>query len=303
MRYVTCPGLPANWVNGWLAAVGITVLEPRLWLHWSRDANPVAVISARYADPVDALVSAWPSGPMLADLPVAESWTNESTNDQVRLPRKVPVEDLRVRMREARCHPYSWTLTSTLTDLCVDENGEAGHAPFDPAGPGTIKWLHHRLTKAHAHIDFDSRREWIEPCLEGHGRRVADNGLGFDQTRIGSQSDETWKRTDPVVEVLAFFGLALLPVRGPGVDKRLSPYADLAVRQRSWRKSANAEQHFLWPAWTQPLDRAGVDALLDTWNPEKPQTWDRHGIHAAWMSVRFMHSDRDMTRAYGARRL
>ena len=301
MPEVTCPGLAADWVNGWLAAVGITVLETGLRLRWSRDATPVAVISSQDGEPIDVLVSAWPSNTMLADLPIAENWPNDGVLPGVRLPRKVPVEALRTRMREARGHPCSWTLTSTMTDLSVDKTGEAEHAPFDPAGPGTIKWLHHRLTKAHAHID--SPRDWICPCLEGHGRRVEDNGLGFDQTRVGSQSDMAGKWTDPVVEVLAFFGLALLPVRGPGVDLRLSPSAKSAVRQKGWLRPSRDEHHFLWPAWRQPLDRNGIDALLDAWNPDERRTWNRYGIHAAWKSVQFMGTSKDMTRAYGARRL
>ncbi|MCY4207976.1 MAG: hypothetical protein OXD29_08515 [Roseovarius sp.] len=299
---MTCPGLPADWVNAWLGAVGITVLDSRLKLHWSRDATPVAVISFRDGDPVDALGSAWPSGAMLDDLPVAEHWRSGRAEHGVRLQRKVPVEALRMRMREARGHPYSWTLTSTMTDLCVDKAGEAEHAPFDPAGPGSTKWLHHRLTRAHTHVD--SPLDWISSCLEGCGRRVEDNGLGFDQTRIGSQSDKVGKWTDPVVEVLAFFGLALLPAYGEGVDRRMSPSASLTVQQKGWLKPAGSERHFLWPAWEQPLDRHGIDALLDAWNPEKRQTWHRYGIHAAWKSVQFKKtSDADATRAYGAERL
>ena len=302
MTEVTCQGLSADWVNGWLAAVGTTVLEPCLKLHWSRDATPVAVISSRDGDPVDALVAAWPNCTMLADLPVAEHWPDGRADHGVRLPRKVPVEALRARMREARAHPLSWTLTSTVTDLCVDRAGEAGHAPFDPAGPGTTKWLHYRLTKAHAHVD--SPHDWLGPSLEGRGRRVKDNGLGFDQTRIGSQGDDAGKWTDPVVEVLAFFGLALLPARGSGVDLRLSPSAGLTVRQKGWLNPSRAEHRFFWPAWQQPLDRHGIDALLDAWTPDERRTWHRYGIHAAWQSVRFRRAaDADSTRAYGARRL
>ena len=106
MRKVTCPGLSANWVNGWLAAVGITVLDPRLRLHWSLDAIPVAVISAQDADPVDILVSAWPCTTVLTDLPVAETWTNETKMEGERLQRKVPVEALRARLRAARATPF-----------------------------------------------------------------------------------------------------------------------------------------------------------------------------------------------------
>lgn len=301
MREVICPGLSANWVNGWLAAVGITVLEPRIRLHWSLDATPVAVISSQCEDPVDTLVSAWPSSAALADLPVAENWPNDGAEHGVRLPRKVPVEALRARMEEARGHPHSWTLTSTMTDLCVDKAGEARHAPFDPPAPRGLT-LHHRLEMAHAHVD--PPRDWILPCLEGRGQRVKGNGLGFDQTRVGSQGDDAGKWTDPVVEVLAFFGLALLPARGPGVDLRFSPFAELNMRQKGWLKPSRAENHFFWPAWKQPLDRHGIDALLDAWSPNEPLTWDRYGILAAWKSVQFTRtSDADATRAYGARRV
>ena len=40
MAEVICPGLPASWINAWLAAVGATVLDPRLRLHWTRGGTP-----------------------------------------------------------------------------------------------------------------------------------------------------------------------------------------------------------------------------------------------------------------------
>ena len=100
-----------------------------------------------------------------------------------------------------------------MTDLSVDESGEVAHAPFDPAGPGTIKWLHHRLVKVHGRMWTDSAAQFRE-SLAGQAERVKDNGLGFDQTRLGSLQDATDPWVDPVIEVFAFFGLALLPVRG-----------------------------------------------------------------------------------------
>ena len=39
MARVRCPGLPASWVNGWLAAVGVTVLDSRIRLHWTADST------------------------------------------------------------------------------------------------------------------------------------------------------------------------------------------------------------------------------------------------------------------------
>ena len=129
MTQVTCPGVPAEWINGWLAAVGATVLDPRIRLHWTTDGAPLAVLSAAEIDPVDALVESWPDITLLSDLPIAENWKGAG-----KVQRKVPVKAFVERTRAARGHRYSWTLSSTMTDLCVDKNGEVAHAPFDPAG-------------------------------------------------------------------------------------------------------------------------------------------------------------------------
>ncbi len=233
MTQVTCPGLPGAWINGWLAAVGATVLDARVQLHWTTDGAPLAMLSASEVDPVAALVESWPDAALLSGLPIAEDWMGTSG-----IQRKVPVGAFVERARAARGHPYSWTLSSTMTDLCVDEHGEVAHAPFDPAGPGTIKWLHHRLMKVHGHVEPAVGR--IRDSLTGRAGRVKDNGLGFDQTRLGSQADETSIWIDPVVEVLAFFGLALLPVRGRGADRQLDRFADTRERQRGWQKTSGS---------------------------------------------------------------
>ncbi len=298
MTEMLCPGLPGWWVNAWLAAVGTTVLDDRIRLRWATDGSPVAVLSAEAGDPVDTLVESWPDAGLLADLPIAEDWRGAA-----RLQRKVCVEAFTARARAARRHKHAWTLSSTMTDLCVDEQGEVAHAPFDPAGPRTIKWLHHRLLKVHGHVDGSAAR--LSESLTGRADRVKDNGLGFDQTRLGSLSDASHKWVDPVVEVLAFFGLALLPVRGRGVDKRLDGRADIAARQRGWQQAAGREEppSFHWPAWSQPLDSDGIDALMDSWNPGRKDSWAQLGVHAAWRTVQFQVLSADRTRAFGAVRL
>ncbi len=299
MTQVACPGLPGAWINGWLAAVGATVLDARVQLHWTTDGAPLAMLSASEVDPVAALVESWPDAALLSGLPIAEDWMGTSG-----IQRKVPVGAFVERARAARGHPYSWTLSSTMTDLCVDEHGEVAHAPFDPAGPGTVKWLHHRLMKVHGHVEPAVGR--IRDSLTGRAGRVKDNGLGFDQARLGSQADETSIWIDPVVEVLAFFGLALLPVRGRGADRQLDRFADTRERQRGWQKTSGSRdpQRFRWPAWGQPLNSNGIDALLDAWNPEKRHTWTRVGVHAGWRAVPFQpRGSADKTRAFGAERL
>ena len=295
---VVCDGLPAGWLNGWMAAVGATVLDERVRLHWD-SATHRAVLSAACGDPVTRLVEAWPRVEQLADLPIAEHWRGAGT-----LKRKVDVEAFSARVRAARSHPQSWTLSSTLTDLAVDAAGEVAHARFDPPGPGPIKWLHHRLLKAWKHVATPSA-ERLRASLVGEAERVQDNGLGFDHSRLASSADDGGRWTDPVVEVLAFFALALLPMRGRGTDRRVDPFAFVDQRQRGWRRTPGSRQarRFHWPAWHQPLDAHGIDALLDIWQPESREQWPLAGVHAAWRTVAYQPHGVDKTRAFASERL
>ena len=299
MHSFTCSGLPASWVNAWLAAVGVTVLDPHIRLHWTVD-SPAAVLSSDEIDPVESLAESWPDSEFLRDLPIAENWSGAG-----RLTRRVSVEQFIARTGKARGHPCAWTLSSTMTDLSVDQNGRVVHAPFDPAGPGTIKWLHRRLLKVHGQVGAAHRQRLLD-SLVGQADRVKGNGLGFDSTRLGSMADGTNPWTEPVVETLAFFGLAIFPMRGRGVDRRHARIRNSDDRQRGWRTIPGSDEprRFLWPAWEQPLDVAGIDALLDSWNPWRKQTWAHVGVHAAWKSVRYLHrATADTTRAIGAEML
>lgn len=299
MAETICPGLPASWINAWLAAVGATVLDSRIRLRWTTERTPAAVLVADGADPVEALAESWPDREMLADLPIAERW-----GDTPRMPRRVAVDAFKARVRATRSHPYSWTLSSTVTDLSLDESREVAHAPFDPAGPGTIKWLHHRLLKVHRAVEPSVER--LMASLLGTGERLKDNGLGFDLTRMGSQADGSAMAVDPVVEVLAFFGLALLPVRGTGSDASQHRSSYSSVVQRGWVqvRAGRREYRFRWPAWSAALDRAAIDALLDIWNPDMKRHWARSGVHAGWQTVQFKpRATADTTRAFGAERI
>lgn len=279
------------------------MLEPRLRLHWTTQGTPVAVLSSIDRDPVASLLGSWPDSRKLTNLPIAEHW-----GEGGQLRRKVRVGDFVQRARAARHDPHSWTLSSTMTDLAVGENEEVAHAPFDPAGPGTTKWLHHRLMKVHSQVmagcNTALSAQRLEDSLKGLATRVKDNGLGFDQTRLGSQSDKTDNWVDPVVEVLAFFGLAILPVRGDGIARQ--GRQSTRELQRGWRhtKGRSGRRSFMWPAWDQPLDSNGIDALLDLWRPLRKAEWRLVGVHAAWRSVQHeRRGDSDTTRAFGSERL
>ena len=300
MSSIVCPGLPGEWINGWLAAVGATVLDSRLRLSWTEDASPVAVLAVDDGDPVEALSLAWPRPEAVESLPLALEWRDSST-----LGRKVSVGVFAERARAARSHPQSWTLSSSLTDLVVDKNGEVEHAPFDPPAPRG-SWLHDRLLRVHRGVDPSV--DELRGALAGLAVRIKDNGLGFDHRRLGSQSDTTSIRVDPVVESLAFFGLALFPVRGSGSDARLAARRT-RVLQRGWRNvevgaDRRRDLRFQWPAWSPPLDCHGIDALLDVWRPRPRRSWRTTGVHAGWETVRYeSRGTADSTRAYGSRRL
>lgn len=191
MHVFTCPGLPASWVNAWLAGIGTTVLDRRIRLHWTAQDAPVAVLSSVELDPVEALVESWPSATVLRELPIAESW-----NDAGELKRKVSADQFAARVQEARGHPYAWTLSSTMTDLSIDQNGEVAHAPFDPPVPRGLT-IHDRLLKIHSEAEPVSR-ERLRSSLVGKGERAKGNGLGFDCTRVGSLADTSDKWIEPV---------------------------------------------------------------------------------------------------------
>ena len=299
MPAVICAGLPGDWINGWLAAVGATVLDSKLRLHWTEEGVPRAVLSAPGTGPVNRLAERWPSRTMLKTLPIAKNW-----KDTPEVRRKVSVHDFVARAQAARADHYSWAISSTMTDLHVEKNGDVAHAPFDPAGPGTIKWLHHRLIRLNDTVQMS--RERLADSLMGTAPRVKNNGLGFDLTRMGSQADTTDKWVDPVVEILVFFGLALLPVRGRGTDARLTRSVRSSAIQRGWTRDREGRRQlrFFWPAWSPPLDRDGIDAILDLWQPGRKEAWSRIGVHAGWQTVRYRRrASGDRTQAFGAEQL
>lgn len=297
MAEVVCAGLPASWLNAWLAAVGATVIDSRIRLQWTSEKIPLAVLSADGGDPVRILIDSWPTTDVLAAMPIAEYW-----GDTPRLPRKVPVDAFIQRARATRGHAHSWTLSSTMTDLHLDKSGEVAHGPFDPPAPKGAT-MQSRLLRVHESAAVSVER--LTNSFAGRAERAKGNGLGFDLTRLGSQSDASNTAVDPVIEVLAFFGLALLPVRGQGTDFRLASKSRSSMMQRGWRpvRGAVREHGFMWPAWTPALDYAAIDAMMDAWKPDK-RVWPRIGVHAAWRCVPFApKADLDATRGFGSKRL
>ncbi|GEM_PF-705130 len=300
-----CPGLPAEWLNAWLAAIGTTVLVPDMRLSWTDGASPHAILHAPDGfSPVDLLADAWPTQERIADMPIAERWLGLKP-----MARTVPLAVFQDRARHGRSHPDIWTLSSTVTDLYLSGGNprrppEVEHSRLDPAGPGSVKWLHHRFGRVAERVDDPAT--WMAASFAGRSQRVDDNGLGFDLTRVTSLADSSTKRVDPVVETLAFFGLRLFPVRGSGVAPRHSIGSwHSHVRQRAWCLDADSgRRRMIWPAWSQPLRMSGVDALLDIWDPQQRRRWRQFGIHSAWCSTEFEgRGSADATRGIGSQPL
>jgi hypothetical protein len=241
------PGLAANWLNGWLAAVGITVLLPGARLAWSVSPSPSAVVWFS-GDLADAVAAALPSIGDIDNLSIARHHPGALRE----MGRTVSEEVFRDRATLARTSA-DLSLDITVTDLSREENASLAHGPLDPPVPKGIT-LHERLRATRLAVEEDVVTS-VSLALEGRGRRIPGNGLGFDHRRFPAGANvSTQPFVDPVVEVLAFSGMSLLPVRGDGGAR---------TRQRGWTDAPSRRGSFTWPTWSMPLDRWAVDALLD----------------------------------------
>lgn len=275
------PGLRSDWLNGWLAAVGATVLVDGLQLSWTDHAVPWA----RFwwdGDVAEAIYAA-----LLDQSELDGSSIARELDGYPAFTRNIDLDTYRRRC-EAERRSGTWHLAATTTDLVVLKDGEpVPHSPFDPPMPqGITIWQ--RAVACRAAIES---AEQVRASLAGTGTTVQLNGLGFDARRLptGVESRGT-VHVDPVVETLAFAALPLSPVRGAG-DRR-------AVRARGWSDAPSKPGAFKWPAWAPPLDRWSIDALLDRFYAD-----ERRGVLAVHETVPYRPAgSSDTTRAYAARR-
>lgn len=282
--------ITADWLNAWLAAIGITFLVPGCRLMWSDDPKPHAVFHSDDSLPA-SLARHLPDSSDLRALAIA--LTHDECSDK--FPRKVSSETYRKRARVAR-QMGDFSLTSTVTDLALlDDVGNLRHSSFDPPVPkGITIW--ERVNACHAALPKPEELPALETelvaSLTRGGTRVKTNGLAFDYRRLTPPTDpigESW--VDPAIELLAFCGLALFPVRGDGRRERT----------RGWQRAATRRGAFTWPAWKPSLDLAGIDAFLDRF-------WTRANrdpqVQASYASVAYQPlSSSDPTRGYASERL
>lgn len=280
MDTIEAPGLSAAWLNGWLAALGITILVPGTTLRWAGDPRPSAILQA--PNLIEQLVNVFPTIDDLKALAIAR----QSPTAPIEFTRKVSTEAYTSRAGLARAGDHS--LAATVTDLAPSEEERIAHSPFDPSAPKGLT-IHQRLASCREAItDIEPR---LLGSLNGNGERAQMNGLGFDYSRLFAPtipSGQVW--CDPVIEILAFYGLSYIPVRGDGQR----------IRTRGWEGPATRRGSFTWPTWAPALNTSAIDALLDRfWSGG-----ERHIAAAAFRSVAYQpRGSLDATRAFASERM
>ena len=294
-RYVA-PGLPADWLNAWLAAVGVTVLVPDMRLSWTDDDPARAEFAFDGTDVLGAIVEAFPSRDWIDDLPIALTQSESAT----KAPRNVPLDSYADRARLAR-RRNDLSLAAGMTDLVLDVERGVANSRFNPAVPkGITLWQRLSSSREAALALDDDLRRTVGATLEGRARRVRGNGLGFDYRRItvASAAGGSDPMVDPVVETLAFVGSTIFPARGAG---------EKAPSLRGWTKPRKGAAKFVWPVWSQPLDCWAIDALVDLLPQDGEPTGEpalaRLGLRSVYESVSYQPSgSSDATRGFGSRR-
>lgn len=288
---VPCPGLSADWLNAWLAAIGITVLLPGVRLAWTSDPIPSALLYApdHLLPLAPALAAAMPTDDDLRGLSISRT----EGQDLPEFPRRVDLPAFAVRAQLER-RRHDGFLSASVTDL-IDPLPAEGlpHSPFDPPMPrGVTLW--ERAVSCRR--DLRDPAEAISRTLQGRGLRVSNNGLGFDIRRLSAGAGSGDACVDPALELLAFHALPLFPVRGDG--RRDST--------RAWSGPPTRMGAFYWCGWSQPLDQWAIDSLLDLLPLAKRDSGLAHrlGLSSWFCSVPYQASGAsDTTRAYASQRL
>lgn len=270
-------GWTADWLNGWLAAIGATVLMNDLRLSWSRSPRPAAVLHDSEDDLASALFDALPTKDDLES-----SATARELPGAPELPRNFDADVLAARAARAREHD-DWTLGPCVSDLVQSghRDGRLDHGAFDVPMPRGIT-LFERVLSCRQWIDEPAD---VQNSMDGIPDLAETNGLGFDPRRLEEGALAKSKiLVDPVVELLAWSALVLFPVT---TDHG-------RARSRGWRRSSMRPGAFRWGTWAEPLDRWGIDARLDLGWEDGP----------TWESVPYQPSgSSDVTRAYASRRV
>lgn len=280
------PGLRADWLNGWLAAVGVTRLLPDVRLSWMEDLSPHAVFhgdSSFRGDTsfLERLLEALPSADHLSALPTS------------RASHSIDIDTFTSMARESRLDPYLGVL---VTDQVAGPGEKLPRGEFNaPAPQGVTIFARYERCRRRVR-DVDQ----MQASLSGTGHRVEGNGLGFDfrRLRAATYPGEPDLYVDPVVECLCFAALPMFPVRGDGARQS---------RTRGWLRVADGRRRrFTWGSWAPTLDQWGVDALIDSVHRHRESRGhlQRMGVTALFESVEYQtRGASDVMTGFASRRL
>jgi hypothetical protein len=284
------PGLSGDYLNAWLAALGVTVLVDGTSLRWTDDRVPLAVLTPPDGDDlVEAVSTALPSSEDLDRLAIA------NPGDDRRFPRNVDVQQFAAAAASART-ARDFSLAASVTDLVREpRDGKLPHSAFDPPAPrGETLWSRLRACR----MELDRRQPppvAVRGTFNGTAVRADLNGLGFDFRRIPAGSQSGGPHVDPLLECLAFHGLALLPTRGSGGSRAWT---------RGWMGLPGGGSRFCWPTWSVGLERWGIDALLGALFACEVETWRGLGLDVTgvYEARRFKRTgDMDQTAGFASR--
>lgn len=274
MKQISAPAWRADWLNGWLAAVGVTALAPEVRLSWTDEASPAAVF---HIPSLDLLTQVLPTEEELATCVIAR----DHVESELSFPRKPTEAEYDDRARLARL-TSDRSLGSTVSDLLPEKAKDLSHSPFDPPAPAGLT-LHDRAMRCRRSIESDSA---VEESMAGTHPSTSSNGLGYDLRRLASSCVPGDSLVvDPVVELLSFFGSQLFHQFGQST--------------RGWKPiSMFKPGAFRWATWTEPLNWAGIDSVLDRYYSNVSTAI----LHQAFESVAYTPTgSADVTRGIGSR--
>lgn len=247
---VAARGLCADWLNAWLAAIGVAVLLPDVRLSWTDEVVPHALFwGAERDELVDRIWAALPSDEVLSRSVIARELPGATYS----FDRNVDLATYRERAAIERS-VGSFHLSSSVSDLAdEDQLDNLPHGQFDPPVPrGETLWARARKCR-----EALTEPNQVERTLHSAGDRRPLNGLGFDARRLASgvraSGRASTPHADPTIELLVFCALKLFPVTGRG----------RGAWQRLWTGGQFARGALVWFTWHEALDAAAIDAVLD----------------------------------------
>ena len=284
----------ADWLNAWLAAIGVAVLLEDVELAWDVSNPSHAVFESRTAG--DLPLQVFQALPAVDEIR-AYALVRDGKASHDKLNQAVDAAAFGRRAKQAR-ELGDFTFACAVTDAAPPDDARLPSSPFNPPMPkGVTLW--ERFNSCIGAVLQDSDPvTLIARSMSTGGVRVKQNGLGFDYRRIPVPTDpnrDVW--VDPVVETLAFFGLSLLPIRGDGRYPRVRGWHSQDGRS-GLRKSESGA--FRWSAWADSLTVGGIDAYLDRF-------WGAHRTSetlAVFAAVPYeSKGSSDMTRGFASRRV